>query len=98
MKTDYNKLFWKVAIVTLLIIGINHASSIYVNYVGLKKLAEYEDFNKTYKAYYNDGVEIGWRSALLKVSGIMKENDQDFSIPLSLSKDSTQYQNLYYKK
>jgi len=98
MKTDYSKFFWRIAIVVLLVIGINHAYSIYANYVGLKKISEYEDYSENYKSYYNDGVEIGWRSALHKVCRLMIENDEDFSIPLQLSKDSTEYQNLFYKK
>src|SRR5690606_37033078 len=98
MKTDYNKVFWRIAIVVLLVIGFNHAYQIYVNYVGLKKISEYEDYSENYKSFYNDGVEIGWRSALIKVCVLMKENNEDFTIPLQLSKDSTEYQNLFYKK
>ncbi len=91
------RLFWKVGIVVLVIIGINHLFAIYSNCVALHRLKKLDQRDSVNASYYNDGVRIGWKAGLLKCSETFVAKGQDFTIPFNLSKDSTAYKSLLWK-
>ena len=94
---DIVRLFWKVGIVVMVIIGINHLFGIYSNIVALRHIDKLNQKDSINTSYYNDGVRIGWKAGLLKCSETFVSKGYDFTIPLDLSKDSTAYKSLLWK-
>lgn len=95
---DVVRLFWKVGIVVLLIIAINHLFGIYSNIVALRQIQQLNQKDSINTSYYNDGVRIGWKAGLLKCSETFVAKGYDFTIPLDLSKDSTAFKSLLWKR
>lgn len=95
MKTDYNKLFWKIGIAVFILIGFNHAFNIFLNFVAFKKMQEFD--NSRNISFYNDGVRIGWKAGLLKACSKMIDLDQDFQVPFDISRDTSLYKDLLLK-
>ncbi|GEM_PF-3515793 len=95
---DVIRIFWKVGIVVIIIIGINHCFAIYSNIVALRQIQQVNQKDSINTSYYNDGVRIGWKAGLLKCSEIFIAKGEDYRVPFNLSKDSTAYHSLLWKR